>query len=71
MDSLLKEIEKYSGKYQLSFQFWGEGNNNVFVEKNDVELYSNGGLESPKEAIKEALNYIYRVNRVPHNQRKF
>ena len=59
--SLLAEIEKYSEVYEFHFQFWGKGSNNVFVSKNDVELYNSGDHETPEDAIKEALRYIYKV----------
>lgn len=42
------ELNKYAGKYQFSFQFWGEGNNNVYIMKDDVDLFDTGGLETPR-----------------------
>jgi len=69
MEKLIKEIEKFSEKYQFSFQFWGIGNNNVFIMKDDIDLYSTGGWLSPVDAIIDALNYIYRINRVPKVKR--
>jgi len=68
---LLDEIEKYSEKYTFSFQFWGKGNNNVYIEKNDVELTSSGGFETIEEVLKFALGYIYKINRVPNTKRVF
>lgn len=68
---LLDEIEKYSEKYTFSFQFWGKGNNNVYIEKNDVELTSSGGFETIEEVLKFALGYIYKINRVPKLKRVF
>lgn len=58
----LLEIQKWSDKYEFSFQFWGMGNNNVFVEKDGTELYSTGGHETPELAIKDALNYVNKIN---------
>ena len=69
MEKLIKEIEKFSEKYQFSFHFWGTGSNNVIIRKNYVELYSTGGWLSPVDAIIDALNYIYRINRVPKVKR--
>lgn len=63
------ELNKYAGKYQFSFQFWGEGNNNVYIMKDDVDLYSTGGLETPQDALCDALDYIYKINRVPLHKR--
>jgi hypothetical protein len=69
VEKLIKEIEKYGGKYQISFQFWGDGNNNVFIMKNDIDLYSSGGFLSIQGAIMDALQYIYKINRVPYKDR--
>lgn len=68
---LLNEVEKFAGKYEFSFQFWGSGNNNVYLNKNNVELYSGGGFDTPTEAIKYVLEYIYKINRTPKEQRAF
>jgi len=61
MDNAMKRMLAYAGKYQISIQFWGEGNTNVFIEKDDVELTDFGGLE-PEEAIKQAVEYLDRIN---------
>lgn len=66
---LLSEIEKWSEKYQFSFQFWGEGNNNLYIYKDDVELHSTGGWLTIEDALISALEYIYRINRTPKNNR--
>jgi len=58
----MQEIEKWSAKYQFSFQFWGKDNMNVFISKDDVELTSFGGRDSIEEIIKDALEYINRIN---------
>lgn len=59
---LLKEMDAYFGIYQISFQFWGKGNNNVFIEKNGVDLYSYGALDKPRDIIIHALEWCRRVN---------
>lgn len=66
---LINEIEKWSQKYDISFQLWGLGNNNVFIQRDHVELHSSGGYETVTEAMKEALLWIYKVNRVPNKDR--
>ena len=68
-EKLLKEIELFSVKYQFSFQFWGDGNNNVFISKDDVELYSSGGWLNIEDALTDAVKYIYRINRTPDSDR--
>jgi hypothetical protein len=67
--NLIQEIDNYSDKYQFSFQFWGDGNNNVFIMKDDIDLYSSGGFSSIQEVLIDALQYIYKINRVPYENR--
>lgn len=67
VDELLTEREnfdkmlKYAGKYEISIQFWGSGNTNVFIAKGGVDLTDFGGLE-PAEAIERAVKYLDRIN---------
>lgn len=63
---VLTELYKYMGRYDITFQFWGEGNNNVWVEKGGIELYHSGGNKDPLTAMNEALSYLKKVN----NQKK-
>jgi len=63
MKDLIKRIEKYAGKYEFSFQFWGEGNNNIYIMKDDVDLYSSGQHETIKDCLEDALKYLDRINR--------
>lgn len=67
--TLLDEITKWAAKYHFSFQFWGEGDNNVFIRKNGIDLYSTGGCDTPRKAIFKALEYIYRINNTKKDQR--
>ena len=69
MEKLLKEIEKYSDKYQFSFQFWGNGDNNVYIAKDYVNLFDTGGYLTIEDVIIAALHYIYKINRVPERER--
>lgn len=66
---LMNEIEKWSGKYLFSFQFWGKGNNNVFIAKDDVDLYDTGGYLTAEDVMIAALQYIYKINRVKESDR--
>lgn len=68
-EELLSQIEKFSEKYEFSFQFWGTGNNNVFIMKQGIDLYDSGGFETIEEALIDVLHYIYRINRVPEYDR--
>lgn len=68
MENLLEEIEKWSQKYDINFQFWS-GNNTFYIEKNDVDLHSEGGFQKPKECVVRCLNYLYIINKTPKNKR--
>lgn len=68
---LLKEIESFTDRYWFSFQFWGEDNNNVFIYKDDVEIASFGGENSITDILRYTLEYLYKINRIPHNKRAF
>lgn len=61
---VLAELYKYMGRYDITFQFWGEGNNNVWVEKGGVELYHSGSNKDPLSAINDALSYLNKVNKI-------
>ena len=69
MKELFDEINKWAGKYEFSFQFWGESNNNVWICKDGIELFSCYGCKSMEETVKIALNYIYKVNRIKFRYR--
>ena len=53
---------KYAGKYEISIQFWGDGNTNVFIAKDGVELTDFGGL-TPFEAIGKTVGYLDKINK--------
>lgn len=60
---LLGEIEKWSEKYEFSFQFWGEGNMNVFIYKDGIELFCAGGRNTVYEILTEAMNFVRKINK--------
>ncbi len=68
IDAMLAEIENYkkmltyAGKYQISIQFWGDSDTNVFIAKDGIELTDFGGL-SPDEAINKTIEYLDRINK--------
>lgn len=66
---LITEIEKWSKKYEFSFQFWGDYKNSVWIYKDGVELFSSGGCRSMVEVMTDAMNYVYKVNRTPLKDR--
>lgn len=57
----LEKMLAYCGKYQVSIQFWGDGNTNVYIEKDDVDLTDFGGY-NPLEAIEKTLEYLNKIN---------
>jgi len=75
LDRLLAEREnfdkmlKYAGKYEISIQFWGDSNTNVFIAKDGIDLTDFGGLD-PAEAIARAVEYLDRINPHPNTLAK-
>lgn len=62
MKQLIDDIQQWAGIYNFSFQFWGEDNNNVFIEKDGVELASFGGEKDIEAIIKRTLAWIKDKN---------
>lgn len=69
--SMLKEIDKFTDKYQISFQLWGAGNYNAYIEKDDVELTSLGSENSMRRIFTLTLEYLYKITRTPKEQNIF
>jgi hypothetical protein len=63
IQDLMCAILIYSAKYQITFQFWGSGNNNVFIEKDGTDLWDRGGLEMV-EVLLETVKYLDKINKV-------
>lgn len=53
---------KYAGKYEITIQFWGEGDTNVFISKGGVELTDFGGLDVDV-ALEKTVEYLQRINK--------
>lgn len=62
MKNRMQRIAEYAGKYYISIQFWGQGNYNIFIEKDNIDLLSAGGFDTPNEAIDTVLNYLDKIN---------
>lgn len=71
MEKLMQEIEKWSEKYDFSFQFWGKDYNNIYISKDQIDLYDTGGYETVEDVLKVALEWVYKVNRTPKSKRVF
>lgn len=56
------KIEFWAHQYDFSFQFWGVGNNNVFINRSNVELHSSGGFETVKEMMDYVLRWCEKAN---------
>lgn len=69
-NALIAELFKWSNIYSFSFQFWGPANNNVFIEKDSIELASFGGLETPDDIMRRCLEWVEKHNpngyKAPH-----
>lgn len=58
IQELIVKLESYAGAYEFSFQFWGEGNNNVFIEKDQIEVASFGGEESIHDILQLTYDWL-------------
>ena len=59
---LLLKVEFWAFQYDFSFQFWGVGNNNIYVSRGNIELVSSGGFETVKEALESVINWCEKSN---------
>lgn len=59
---LIARIEFWTKQYQFSFQFWGEDNNNVYIQRDDVEIASFGGEETIMEILERTLDWCEKSN---------
>ncbi len=60
--SLVYKIEFWSKKYEFSFQFWGEGQNNVYINKDFVEIASFGGKKTIDDIFKKVIEWCEKAN---------
>lgn len=66
---LMNEINDWSSTYSFTFQFWGKGNNNCYIEKDGIDLWDTGGHIDTYECLIAALHYIYKINNTPIHSR--
>ena len=59
------KLSKYSDRYEISVQMWPL-QWAVYIAKDDVDLTSFGG--EPEETLQHAIDYLNRINKVPHEQ---
>lgn len=60
---LFHRLNSYAGKYQINIQLWGEWNNQIYISKDDVSLWSCGNEKTPEAAMRKALEYLERINK--------
>lgn len=58
----LMKIEFWTKRYEFSFQFWGEDNNNVYIQRDNVEIASFGGEGTISEILKRTLDWCEKSN---------
>ena len=57
------QLSEYFGKYEITFQFWGEGQHIAFIEKDGVDLWNGGkSFDTPLDAMVAVRNYLDRIN---------
>lgn len=65
--TLFEQLDKYADRYQISFQMGGKGRYTIFIDKDDIDIFTEGGHSTANEAIKSALDYLNKINK---NERK-
>lgn len=61
LSQLLTKLSQYTMTYEITIQFWGHSNTNVFITKGGVDLTDFGGL-GPIQAIEKTIEYLDRIN---------
>ena len=59
---LLTKIEFWAFQYDFSFQFWGPDQNNVYINRGNVEVNSFGGESSIEKALQLTINWCEKAN---------
>lgn len=58
------QLSEYFEKYEITFQFWGEGRNIAFIEKDGIDLWNGGkSFDTPLQAMIGVRNYLDRINK--------
>lgn len=61
--NIMQRIQHYANNgWEINVQIWGDGENNIYVSKGDVDMWSDGGCETMEKALESALHYLDRVN---------
>ena len=58
----VKELIKWKNHYNISIQIYDE-QFNIYISRNDVDLYSCGGYDNINDAAQVALEWIKKVNK--------
>lgn len=58
----MAKIQFWAERYDLSFQFWKDGNNNVFIERDLVEIHSMGGEDTPLQIMERTIEWCEKTN---------
>lgn len=59
---LMGKIEYWQNKYEFSFQFWGEENNTVYINRGSVEIASFGGEKTIQKILERAIAWCEKAN---------
>lgn len=59
---VMGELSEYFGDYQISFHFFGPGNNDVVILKDGIILFDDYAFQSPLAAMAAARDYLDRIN---------
>lgn len=59
---LITKVEFWAYQYDFSMQLWGPGNNNVFINRANVELHSTGGFDDVQDMLKYICEWCEKAN---------
>lgn len=57
MGLLMAKIDYWRHRYNFSFQIWSKDELNVYIYREDVEVYSMGGKDSIQELMADTIKW--------------
>ena len=58
----MAKIKFWASQYEFSFQFWGEHNNTIYINRDGIELASNGGHLTMNTIIDWTIDWCEKAN---------
>ena len=58
-----KKLIEWNDVYNMNFQMY-DGEFNIYLSKEDIDVFETGGHLTPEDALKTTLKWIEKVNNV-------